>query len=166
MGVAALLEPLTPATLLRQATAADEPFVRKLFYAARVAEFASAGLPQATLDVLLEQQFRAQAAGYAAQFPEAKSLIVLHRDEPVGRLMLVAGGGCWNIIDIVLLPSMRGQGIGTDVIEAVLRAATAAGAREVTLSVLFNNAAARRLYGRLGFVETGEGVHIPMAKRL
>jgi ribosomal protein S18 acetylase RimI-like enzyme len=165
LDVAALIVPRNPATLLRHAKAGDEPFVRRLFNAARAGEFAAAGLPQATLDLLLEQQFRAQAMGYAAQFPDAKSLIVQHRDEPVGRLMLVAGERSWQVIDIVLLPSERGQGIGTDVIEAVLRAATAAGAREVTLSVLFNNAAARRLYGRLGFVETGEGVHVPMAKR-
>jgi len=30
-------------------------------------------LPDAALDILLEQQFRAQAAGYAAQFPQALS---------------------------------------------------------------------------------------------
>jgi ribosomal protein S18 acetylase RimI-like enzyme len=162
----ARIVPRDPDTRLRPASAEDEPFVRSLFQAARARDFAAAGLPQATLDMLLEQQFRAQASGYAAQFPGAVSLIVQHRDESVGRLMLLAGDAGWHVIDILLLPSARGQGIGTDVIEAVARAATEAGAHKVTLSVLFSNAGARRLYGRLGFAETGGGVHVPMTKQL
>ena len=162
----ARIVPRNPATLLRPASAGDEPLIRRLFKSAQAGDFAAAGLPEAALDVVLEQQFRAQAAGYAAQFPNAVSLIVLHRDQPVGRLILLAGDRGWHVIDILLLPYARGQGLGTDIIEAVVRAATAEGAREVTLSVLFCNAAARRLYGRLGFAETGGGVHVPMAKRL
>jgi ribosomal protein S18 acetylase RimI-like enzyme len=166
MEVAALIVPRHPATRVRLAVPADEPLLRNLHKATRAADFVAANLPPATLEMLLEQQYRAQAAGYAAQFPDATSLMVLYRNQPVGGLMLVAGERCWHVIDIVLLPSARGQGIGTDVIDAVLRAATAGDANEVTLSVLFNNAAARRLYRRLGFAETGEGVHVPMAKRL
>ena len=164
---AALIVPRDPATRLRLATEADAPFRRRLFDAERAGVFAAAGLPQAALDRLLEQQFQAQASGYAARFPDAVSLIVLDREEPVGHLMLQSGlhsgDQSWRIVDIVLLPAARGRGIGTDLIEAVLRAAAADGAREVALSVLADNNAARRLYGRLGFVQTGEGVHIPMA---
>jgi ribosomal protein S18 acetylase RimI-like enzyme len=163
---AARIAPSDPALSLRPACAADAPFIRRLFKTARAGDFAAAGLPDAALDMLLEQQFRAQTGGYAAQFPDAVSLIVLHRDQPVGRLMLVTGELSWHVVDIVLLPSARGRGIGTDLIEAILRAAAAEGAGSVTLSVLAGNAAARKLYGRLGFAETGEGVHIPMAKRL
>jgi ribosomal protein S18 acetylase RimI-like enzyme len=162
----ALLVPCNPDTLLRVAVGDDEPFIRRLYKAARAGDFAAAGLPQTALDGLLEQQFRAQAAGYAAQFPDAVSLIILYRDEPVGRLILAANDRCWHIVDIALLPSARGQGIGTDIIEAVFRGAAAEGAREVTLSALFSNVAAQRLYKRLGFAETGEGVHIPMTKQL
>ena len=162
----ARIVPRNSATVLRIATADDAPFIRSLFHAARVDAFLAAGLPQATLDMLLEQQFQAQARGYAAQFPDAVSLIVCDRHEPVGRLTLLTGDRSWRIVDIVLLPAARGRGIGTGVIEAVLRAATAEGAREVTLSVLSDNTAARRLYGRLGFTQTGEGLHIPMAKQL
>ena len=165
-GVAARIVPRGSATSLRLATADDVPFIRSLFHASRADVFLAAGLPQATLDLLLEQQFQAQARGYAAQFPDAISLIVLDRDEPVGKLILLTGDRCWRVIDIVLLPAARGRGIGTGVIEAVLRAATAEGALEVALSVLFDNTGARRLYGRLGFSQTGEGLYIPMTKQL
>jgi ribosomal protein S18 acetylase RimI-like enzyme len=162
----ALIVPRDPETRVRLAAPADEPFLRNLHNGARAAEFAAAGLPPATLDMLLEQQYRAQTLGYAAQFPDAGSLIILHRDEPVGRVLLVAGEHRWHLVDIALLPSARGRGIGTDVIETIARAATEAGAHKVTLSVLFSNAGARQLYGRLGFAETGGDVHVTMTKRL
>ena len=166
IGPAARIVPDDPAIRLKSASAADERFLRHLFNAVRAADFAAAGLPQATLDMLLEQQYRAQAMGYTAQFPDAVSLIVLHRDQPVGRVMLTAGGRRWHLIDIVLLPSSRGQGIGRDLIEAIARAATDKAARELTLSVLFSNAGARRLYARLGFIETGGDIHLTMTKQL
>lgn len=137
-----------------------------LYRTSRAEEFAAAGLPPAALDALLEQQYRAQAQGYATQFPDAVFLIILHRDEPVGRLILQTGDQRWRIVDIVLLPAVCGQGIGSDIIEAVARAASAQGARELVLAVLFSNVAARRLYERLGFVQTAAGVHIAMTKRL
>lgn len=158
--------PRDPATRVRLAAPADEPFLRDLHRSSRGADFAAADLPPATLDMLLEQQYRAQALGYAAQFPDARSLIILHRDEPVGRVLLVVGERRWHLIDIALLSSARGQGIGSATIEAIARAATDTDARELTLSVLFSNAAARRLYVRLGFTETGGDVHVTMTKRL
>jgi len=49
------------------------------------------GWPDAAWTSCAKQQFRAQAAGYAAQFPQALSLIFLYRDEPNRRLMLQIG---------------------------------------------------------------------------
>jgi ribosomal protein S18 acetylase RimI-like enzyme len=159
--------PLDPATQLRSATARDDPFIAHLFKTARAEDFAAAGLPASVLDMLLEQQFLAQTRGYALQFPGAVSLIILRRDEPVGRLIVDATGHGWRLIDIVLLPSWRGQGIGGDLIEAVLRAAQAGEADELRLMVLTTNFAARRLYDRLGFVETGrDDTHLAMARRI
>jgi predicted GNAT family acetyltransferase len=60
----------------------------------------------------------------------------------------------------------RGQGIGTDIIEAVARAAREKAASELVLSVLSTNAAARRLYLRLGFAERGGDAYVEMAKTL
>jgi ribosomal protein S18 acetylase RimI-like enzyme len=116
--------------------------------------------------MLLEQQFLAQTRGYALQFPGAIPLIILRRDEPAGRLIVDPTGRSWRLIDIVLLPLWRGQGIGGDLIEAVARAAQAGEADELRLTVLATNFAARRLYDRLGFVETGrDDTHLAMARR-
>ncbi|WP_426438307.1 N-acetyltransferase family protein [Bradyrhizobium genosp. P] len=166
-GVAARLAPRDPATHLRLAAPADEPFLRDLYKSSRAGEFAATGLPPAAIEPLLDQQYRAQAAGYAAQFPGAVALIILYRDAPVGRLILEAADLSWRIVDLALLDAMRGQGIGSDIIEAVGRAASTHGARELCLAVLSGNAAARRLYERLGFAISGDdGVRIAMVRPL
>jgi ribosomal protein S18 acetylase RimI-like enzyme len=123
-------------------------------------------LLQASLDTLLEQQYRAQAAGYAAQFPDAVTLIVLRGDEPVGRLILAAGDRRWRIVDIVLLPTARGRGIGSDIFDAIAQAARESGVHALSLSVLSTNAAARRLYARLGFSEDSGAPYLEMTKHL
>ena len=158
--------PRDPLTRLRLAVPADEAFLRQLYKTTRAAEFVAAGLPAAALEGLLDQQYRAQTVGYGMQFPDACSLIVEHRDAPAGRLLLLCADHRWHIVDIALLPAVRGQGIGTDLIEAIARAAAARGARELTLAVLSGSAAARRLYARLGFSETGGDVHLSMVRRL
>lgn len=155
-----------PLTRLRPAEAADQPFIRHLFKTVRAEDFAGAGLPQAALDTLLELQYRAQAAGYAARFPDAAVLIVLREEEPIGRLILAARDSRWRIVDIVLLPTARGRGIGTDIFEAIARAAHEAGACELTLSVLSTNVGARRLYARLGFCEDNSEPYIEMTRHL
>jgi GNAT superfamily N-acetyltransferase len=158
--------PRDPATQLRPATAKDDPFIVHLFKTARAEDFAAADLPAPVLDMLLEQQLLAQRRGYALQFPGAISLVVLHHDEPVGRLIVDATGRSWRLVDIVLLPSWRGQGIGGELIDVLARTAQTAKADELCLTVLRTNVAARRLYDRLGFVETGrDDTHIAMARR-
>lgn len=160
---ATLIHPGDPATRLRPAAAADEIFVRRLFKAVRAEQFASANLPAELLDALLEQQLRAQSAGYAAQFPEAASLIVIHNEMPVGRLIVRARRDSWRIVDIALMPEAQGRGIGADLVEAMAGAARRAGAGELNLSVRTANAAARRLYARLGFTEIGDdGAYVAM----
>jgi RimJ/RimL family protein N-acetyltransferase len=165
--VAARIVPRNPLIRLQPASAPDERFLRYLFNTVRAADFAAVGLPQAMLDVMLDQQFRAQSKGYATQFPSASSLVVMKGSERVGRLLLAEEKRRWHIVDIALLPALRGQGIGSDVITAAARAAEEQGAQELTLSVLASNVAAQRLYLRLGFSEAGrDGVRMSMIKRL
>lgn len=161
------LVPGDPATRLDAATEADAPFIRELFKAGRACDFAAAGLSPGTLETLLEQQFRAQTAGYAMRFPEALHLIIRRHEASIGRLILATGARRWRIVDIQLRGDARGHGIGSDVIAAIVRAGRDCGACDVALSVLSSNSDARRLYLRLGFVETaGDGVHLEMVMPL
>jgi RimJ/RimL family protein N-acetyltransferase len=107
-------------------------------------------------------------AGYPAQLPGALALVIAGHGKPIGRPPLLRDSPDWHIIDITLLPPARGLGVGTDVIRALAQTAREQGAHRLTLTVLAGNLAARRLYGRLGFIGTGEaagGAHVAMAMR-
>jgi len=57
----------------------------------------------------------------------------------------------WNIHDIAVLASHRGQGIGRALIEHIAEAAQAEGCCKLTLEVREDNPLAHGLYSKLGF---------------
>ena len=63
----------------------------------------------------------------------------------------MTGENC-RLIDIALMPQVRGRGFGTALLTDLMSFAAASG-KPVTLSVLPDNPA-RRLYVRLGFATT------------
>jgi [ribosomal protein S18]-alanine N-acetyltransferase len=60
-----------------------------------------------------------------------------------------------HINNLAVRPAFRGRGIGTDLMTHVLAQAQQLGARRATLEVRASNAAARRMYERLGFYVAG-----------
>jgi len=167
-GAAPDLVPDDPSLRLRSAGPSDEPFVQHLFEQVRTGQFASMGLSGPILDQVIAQQFSSQMAGYAAQFPDAISLIVTRNGTAIGRLLLHCASEYWHIVDIALLPADCGRGLGTEIIDALERSARQRGAGALTLAVLTGNLAARRFYLRHGFIETGRAgdAHIAMRKDL
>lgn len=136
---------------LRDVTAADEPFLRGLYAEAHGAELA--GLPPELRESLLDLQFRARVASYAA-YRTLSTSIVLLGEEPVGHLVVGMAGGSRHLVDIALVHGHRGSGIGT----ALLRFLTREADRDrlpITLNVA-HGSPARHLYERLGFVACGE----------
>ena len=160
--------PDDPALRLRPASPIDEPFIRHLFEEVRTGQFTATGLSGPIVGQIIAQQFRGQAAGYAAQFPGAISLIVTQDGTAIGRLLLHCESEHWHIIDIALLPADCGRGAGTKILDALEASARQQGLGALTLSVLADNSAARRFYLRQGFAETGPAgaAHIAMRKDL
>lgn len=160
--------PNDPALRLRPALPADASFVRHLFREVRKGQFTAAGLSGAILEQVIAQQFNSQSAAYAAQFPDAMSLIVMQRGTAIGRLLLHCARENWHVIDIALLPSDCGRGLGAEIVDALAASARQRGVGALTLSVLTGNVAARRFYLRHGFAETGQAgaAHIAMRKDL
>jgi ribosomal-protein-alanine N-acetyltransferase len=67
----------------------------------------------------------------------------------------------WCVVDelhinnLAVAPECRGMGIGTALLREVMRQGARLGARRATLEVRRSNAAARRLYERLGYFVAG-----------
>ncbi|MGJ5181010.1 GNAT family N-acetyltransferase [Bradyrhizobium oligotrophicum] len=142
---------------LRLAGIADEPFLRDLFKSVKGAQLVTGGLPPAMLELVLAQQYHAQVAGYAAQCPEARSLIILRDGAPVGRLLLDRGASRWHVVDLALLPGARNAGVGREIMQAVAAAAREQGAEVLSLAVATANEDAARFYARLGFLDVTDG---------
>ena len=143
------------------ASTEDDGFLARLFYDVRAPEFAPLGLPPASLDELLAMQFRAQRGGFAAEFPNACDHILRVGAEPVGRILVNETLEEIRLVDIALITSYRGQGLGEWLLRKLCQRAAGAGL-PLRLSVRPGNPALR-LYERLGFRRiSSDGINIAM----
>ncbi len=137
---------------LRPVADTDRPFLEHLYRLVRWDEFAPTGWPDATKTAFLAQQFDFQRRQYEQVYPGAEFHVIVHGDEPIGRIYVDRTGRDLALIEISLLPEWRGRGIGAALLEH-LQQEVGAGLRDrVSLQVNPENPA-RRLYARMGFVE-------------
>ena len=146
---------------LRPAQPDDEGFLFELYAGTRREEMQAWGLDGAMLDQMLRMQFDGRQGTYRVQFARADHHIIVHEGRSVGRILIDRSGTEIVLVDVALLPALRGRGIGTGLLRDLLDEAAEAG-RAVRLKVLLTNPA-RRLYERLGFVGLGnDGVYEQM----
>ena len=158
------LEPLPAGVSLRPEGPEDRGFLETLFVAVRWHEFDAAGWPDEFRRQFLADQFALQSRHYAQHYVGAEFSIVERKGEPIGRLYVFDGADKIRIVDISLLPEIRGKGLGTILLKAVL-ARGAVAQKAVTIHVEQFNPA-RRLYRRLGFTEgSSDGPYIYMEWR-
>lgn len=143
---------------LRAAQRADAEFQFDLFRANHGAMLASGGLPEATIDNLLAMQFRARAASYQEKFPHARRSILEAGDGPIGELIgeLIVSeetDGALYIVDVALRPEWRGRGVGGALMRSVVASCGLDGG--VRAMAALSNQPSRKMFARLGFVETG-----------
>ena len=161
--------PTTPALLaergfsLRGLRDADLPWLRDLYATTRAEEMAPVPWPDAAKRAFLDQQFNLQHRHYLVHYADADFLAVEHAERgPVGRYYLHRTAPNHLLIDISLMPALRGAGLGGTLIGHSQREAAALG-RGMRLHVLGGNPGARRLYERLGFIaDGGEGGYVAM----
>jgi ribosomal protein S18 acetylase RimI-like enzyme len=135
--------------LLREETAADSALLLQLYASTREEELDQLPWPQEAKEAFLRQQFEAQTAHYHEHFSNDSFQIIEIDGEPAGRLYVGRWEREFRIIDIALLPTFRGGGVGTGLLGALLHEADLAGL-PVSIHVEANNPA-KRLYVRLGF---------------
>ncbi len=141
---------LPAAYTLRFANKNDEAFLFALFCTART-ELSLLPLPAQQLELLLQQQYRSQQAGYAAQYPLAMYLVIAHQSMDIGKIVISQSDSSLHIVDFIIAPASRGHGYGSVVLESV-KAYADANRATVSLGVDRQNVRARQLYLRLGFL--------------
>jgi ribosomal protein S18 acetylase RimI-like enzyme len=141
---------------IRAATCDDEPFLAALDADRRADDLGSLPLPAEQVATLLEAQYRARRQGYAAAFPAALDVLAVVDDRAVGRLLVDEGPDGLRLVDVAVLRSHRGRGIGTALVRSVLDRAAPAG-RPVRLAAAAHDTRVVAWYARLGFSVTDPG---------
>ena len=148
---------------LRPAVDADRDFLVGLYAGTRQAELDLVDWDEQTKRAFIEHQFAAQDQHYRTNYPGATLDVIEVDGERAGRLYVHRGPEEIRIMDIALAPAFRGQGIGTELLRALIAEADA-GRRTLSIHVEGANPA-RSLYERLGFQPAGEhGIYVLMER--
>lgn len=139
---------------LRAANADDTRFLRALFQALKSQELGLSDWPEPLKQTFLGQQFTLQHMQYVNSYANADFWIVEHGSQPIGRYYVLRESARYHIIDILLAPEWRGQGIGSLLLEWTQSLVRQQGATGISLHVDERNTGAQQLYARHGFVET------------
>lgn len=105
----------------------------------------------------LSEFSRSHLVASLAARPQAYSVLAFDADVPVGLVNCIEGFSTFacrplvNVHDVAVLPGYRGQGVAEKMLLLAQEMARERGACKLTLEVLQGNAAAQRLYLRLGF---------------
>jgi GNAT superfamily N-acetyltransferase len=146
---------------LRAAVPGDRPFLERVYASTREDELRLVPWSDEEKRAFVRQQFTFQDLHYRQEYTDAAFLVIEWDGRPVGRLYLDHRADEVRVVDIAVLPEWRGRGIGTALLQDVLREAARSGA-SVSIHVERGNGA-RRLYERLGFRPVDDnGVYVLM----
>jgi ribosomal protein S18 acetylase RimI-like enzyme len=135
---------------LRPAGPADAPFMEQLHRSSRPELQQLDGTPE-QIEALTAQQYGVLQARVGANFPNAMHFVVERTAERIGMLIVDFGPNEIRLIYLALLPALRGQGCGRQLIQGLQQAAARTQA-PLAVTVWRNNPQARALYLALGFV--------------
>ena len=134
---------------LRPAAESDGAFLCELYASTREAEMAVVPWSADQKRAFVESQFLAQTRSYAGTHPRATHEVIEVDGVPAGRLYLSREPDRFHILDITISPERRNQGIGSQVLAALLEEASRAGQPVSIYVETFNRSL--RLFQRLGF---------------
>jgi ribosomal protein S18 acetylase RimI-like enzyme len=140
---------------LRLVTEADSGFIEKVYFSTRIDEFVMLGWQPEQLEAFLKMQSDYQQRAYKMQFPAAENSLILHAENPVGRMIVDRTADYLLLVDIALLTEYRGNGIGAFLIRQLQEEAAEAN-KPLLLEVEKANIKAKKLYESLGFTINGE----------
>jgi GNAT superfamily N-acetyltransferase len=140
----------TNGVLLRPIREEDMEFLLRLYATTRADEMAMVtDWTDEQKEWFVRMQFQAQHAWYQEHYGDARFDLILIDGVPAGRLCVHRRAAEIRLVDISLMPELRGQGIGSALLRELMAEAEAAG-KPLTIHVEKYNPA-MRLYLRLGF---------------
>lgn len=143
-----MLNEIKPITL-REATDADENFLRVVYASTRAQELAAVPWNDEQKSAFVNMQFDAQHSHYHSQFPEARYQVILSGSDPIGRIYILRDEDAIRILDVTLLLDRRNSGIGTKLIGELIDEANQSGKALQIWVEDFNPST--RFFERLGF---------------
>lgn len=140
----------TPATTIRPATVADLPEIARLIRVLNTEEGYDISAPVEALEEVLFSKH--------AQVP-MRALIAEAQRKPVGLALYYWGYDTvsatygYHLADIVVDPSLRGQGVGVQLFNTLAQQCLEESGQWISLTVLKQNDRAQRFYRKRGMVE-------------
>jgi GNAT superfamily N-acetyltransferase len=135
---------------LRPIREEDLEFLLRLYATTRADEMAMVtDWTDEQKDAFVRMQFQAQHAWYQEHYGDAQFDLVLMDGSPAGRLYVHRRNAEIRLVDISLIPELRGKGVGSALLRELMAEAEGAG-KPLTIHVEKYNPA-MRLYLRLGF---------------
>src|SRR4051812_13493979 len=101
----------------------DEALLLELYSSTRADELALLSWDATQKQAFLQMQFSAQQKHYQSYFPQATHEIIEAEWQPVGRLYVDRRATEIRILDITMLPQVRGRGIGTQILMGLMKEA-------------------------------------------
>lgn len=147
----------------RPVQATDEAFLRALHASTHAEQMRATGWSPSRCRAFLDQQFDFQQHHQRAQYPQALFLLLHDDDGPFGRLSWHGAGPCARLIELSLMPSRRGRGLGSAIFALLAELADQRG-QCIRLHVEPDHPALR-LCQRFGFeVEQTDHVHLGLRR--
>lgn len=134
---------------LRPVSEKDSAFIEMVYRSTREEELALTNWAEQQKQAFIIMQSMAQLAEYKKSYPGAVYKVIVYKKQDVGRLITWETNNTIRIVDISLLPAVRGKGIGSFIVNELITKAAAL-QKNISLHVLPNNPALK-LYQRLGF---------------
>ncbi|MCK5273170.1 MAG: ribosomal protein S18-alanine N-acetyltransferase [Alphaproteobacteria bacterium] len=119
------------------------------------ADLSSTSLMAVLTETASDDPWSAEALARILALPRSFGLIAHEAGQPLGFLLAQCAAGESEIINLAVAPAARRQGIGGALVAAAMARARRMGAQTMFLEVARDNATARALYDRIGFVQVG-----------
>jgi ribosomal protein S18 acetylase RimI-like enzyme len=146
---------------LRDVTEEDADFLYSVYASTRADEMARVDWNTEQKEAFLRMQFNAQSQFYIENYSGAEFQVITLNDQPIGRLYIHRRKDEIRIMDIALLPEYRNLGIGSALLQDILKQGEDL-SLPVTIHVEQFNPALR-LYKRMGFRQNEDkGVYLLM----